>query len=107
MRRPLSYLAVSAFVAGMAAFGISAAPAAPQAAPSVGQTPHILLVAEDWGGRILNQNREQHGYYGFSNGYERRNQRRDIRPGFFFPFAFQPPRRDCYRGYDGRLYCAR
>jgi len=106
MGRPLTYLAAAIFAVGATGLSLAPAQAAPRVAPvtEIG-SPAVELVGNSW-----DNNRHRHHHRRYSdNNRHRHHHRRDVRPGFFFsfPFMFQPPRRDCYRGYDGRIYCAR
>ena len=103
MSRPLHILLAAALVATVPA--LSAAPAAAQSAD-------IQLVDHGWGGDrdgwATNWKRDN-----WRGGNRRHHRDRDFRPGFSFNFGVPFPRvyyrperpRDCYREWDGRLYC--
>lgn len=61
----------------------------------------------DWGGGWHNRWDND----GWRHRRHHRHHRSHVDPFFFaLPFAFAPQpryRHDCYRGWDGRLYCAR
>jgi hypothetical protein len=106
MRQPVSILIAAAMIS-VTALAIAPARATPvhMALPvAAGASAENEVVKVDHRYRQYRHQRRQHSY------------RRHQRPPFFFgfPFAFaphyyqqQPYYRDCFRTFDGRVYCRR
>ena len=100
MSRPLRMLLAAALVASMPAWSV---------APAAAQQSGIEFVAEGHGGDWDNGWRDDRRHW----RHGRRDHWRHNRPGFNFSFGVPFPRvyyrhqrpRDCYREWDGSLYC--
>jgi hypothetical protein len=106
MRRSVSILVAAAMVAASAAAGVAPAEAFVRAAPVAVATSTGIVKADNW-----RYNR------GYRRHYDRRSyaypRRYRVTPFYFpFPFAFTPRYysyryQDCFRTWDGRVYCRR
>ena len=103
MSRPLNILLAAALVATVPM--LSAAPAVAQSESGI-QLVHSYGGDRDgWATNWKNNN--------WRGGNRRHHRDRDFRPGFSFNFGVPFPRvyyrqerpRDCYREWDGSLYC--
>lgn len=100
MRRTLSLFIAGAMLASTMGF-------APAQAASI-QMPTSVTQGSGDIVQVRDRDHRRYRHYDRHNYRDHYRHRRDVYPFYFgFPFAFAPPYsyRDCYRAWNGRIYC--